>query len=1406
MARHRRGRLLFCAATLALVAGGPLRADTAVLEPAKDNTLYEPIPPNNVVTSNGHGTTMFAGRTNSSSVIRRCLLDFDIAGTIPPGSTIHDVSLALYVDRVGNTGFYWFDLHRVTAEWGEGPSATTQGQGVPAANCDALPDAPPDCENDATWFDRYFLVSPWETPGGDFGPVRASQEIGPQFATYVWSDPLMVQDVQDWLLYPPGDHGWLLKARDEMPPDTAKRMITREATNPAFRPKLTVTYTPPSEPYGGCCEGTTCSLRTAAQCATIPGAVYSGDGTTCVPNSCVAAACCATDGTCSTELPQDCTAPSTFQGDGSSCGSVYCPLALTPFLDALPIPPTAVPVGGAAGGAATYDLTMKEFQQTLHSELPPTTVWGFDDGVHGPSFPGPTVEARSGEPVTVNWINDLRELSTGLLRLDHALEVDTSCIHGAEDMAKTVVHLHGAHVPAAFDGYPEATFLPGDPPETYYYPNGQQAAHLWYHDHALGLTRLNVTMGLAGLYYLRDALEDALDLPAGPYEIPLVIQDRRIDASGALSYPADWQEMVHGDKILVNGRVWPYLDVDRGQYRFRILNGSGSRTYTLSLVPPSGTLDFTVIGTEGGLLEAPISGVAELTIGPAERYDVIVDFSAFDAGDAILLENGAGAPFPGGPVDVTNVMQFRVGPSAGDTDPLPASLRDVEELPEASAAVTRYFTLRRQNNDACGGERWVINGLSWDEITEFPELGTTEIWQFYNNSGVSHPMHMHLVFFQILDRNGGQPPPWERGWKDTVMVGPQETVRVIARFTDYKGKYPYHCHILEHEDHEMMRQFQTVDCGDGVLDPTEDCDDAGLNGSAASCCTSSCRFAIGTPCADDGSCVTRSCLAGECTPAVLTEHSQSPLAVGVAESLGIGDFDGSGSLDLAVPLYYDTVVAIELGDGTGGFSPAGQFDVSTTPSPHAIAVADFDRDDAPDLAVTNADEHSVTVLLGDGAGGFAASPTSPLPVGSVPYSIVAGDFDGNDTPDLLTANLGSQDLSILLGDGAGGFQQAPASPLALGALPVGLAARDLDLDGDLDVAILDDGYLGSISILLGDGAGGFVPAPDSPIDVGWLTQAFAVGSFDPGGTPDLVVTRCTSCNGDLPVDNLAVLLGDGAGGFAPAPTSPLSTPDSPRIAVLDWSGDGRDDLVLGSSELWGLGVLEGDGIGGFSAPASLAVVAPFPTAIGVGDLDANGFADLATTSWEGQVWILLNALVANGAVCDAGPCVTGACDVGVCTAGAPTCVEGGSCPQELDGDGDGFMLCEADCDDAAGETHPGASEVNDGLDNQCPGDLGHGIADEISGLASFVRVDIHRRFTWPPQAGATQYEVARSTLVDFAADCRRVLTPETFVDDPENPLPGAVFHYLVRPVAPNVGSWGQRSDGTERVIVCKDEV
>jgi spore coat protein A len=731
------------------------------------------------------------------------------------------------------------NLHRVTSDWGE---AASHADGEEGKGIDAL-------VGDATWTYRFWETTLWTNPGGDYNPtVSGTAVVGNQTGFYSWSSAGMATDVQAWLDTPVTNYGWIVIGIPSGPSEQqAKRFDSRENSNTSRRPVLEITFTSPAQ-TGACCstEGS-CTVTDPASCS----GTYQGDGAVCSPNPCPqpTGACCYPDqfATCVEQTEASCTG--TWQGALSVCSPNPCPVVLTPFVDALPLPSVAQPVSGSSGSAADYTITMKQVTQQLHRDLSPTTVWGYDDGTTGGTFPGPTIEAWRDLPVTVTWANDLRD-SVGTPRTDHYLPVDT-CPHGVNDASpRTVVHLHGGHVAAEFDGYPEDTFLPGQQ-AVYEYPNWQEAATIWYHDHALGITRLNVYMGLAGFYLIRDANEASLGLPSGEFEVPLVIQDRTFNPDGSLYYPTLWQEHFFGDTILVNGKAWPFLNVIKGKYRFRLLNGSNSRVYRLSL---SNGASFQVIGTDGGLLSAPVT-VSEILIPPGERYDLVIDFQSYTTGTEILLVNSAPAPFPGipGVGVIPNVMKFVVTGQTGHTAALPLNLNTIEILQESDAVISRDFELEKADG-VCTTSVWLINGLGWDEITELPKLGDTEIWRFINKSGVSHPMHMHLVFFQVLDIQPGQvtggvwsptgpalpPPPEEAGWKDTVKVEPFDAVRVIARFEDFVGKYPYHCHILEHEDHEMMRQFQTTTvCGDGFRGlPVEECDDGNTlpgDGCSATC-------------------------------------------------------------------------------------------------------------------------------------------------------------------------------------------------------------------------------------------------------------------------------------------------------------------------------------------------------------------------------------------------------------------------------------------------------------------------------------------------------------------------------------------------------------------------------------------
>jgi spore coat protein A, manganese oxidase len=488
--------------------------------------------------------------------------------------------------------------------------------------------------------------------------------------------------------------------------------------------------------------------------------------------------------------------------------------SLTPFVDALPLPANIKSVEMRASPANPtvkipyYRIAAREFFGKVHRDMKPTRMWGFD-GV----FPGPTLDMRSGREVVIEWANELPR--------EHFLPIDHT-LHGAEadkPQVRMVSHVHGAKVPPESDGYPENWVVPGKS-AIYHYPNKQDAAMLWYHDHTMGINRLNILAGLAGTYILRDDSEDTLRLPAGPYEIPLVICDRMFDKDSQLYYPvsdnpkAPWTPEFFGDAYLVNGKILPYLQVEPRKYRFRILNASNGRFYRLSL---SNKQSFVQIGTDQGLLPAPVP-VKRIVIAPGERLDLIVDFKEH-AGEKIQLNDNA-----------VDVMQFRVSSQeVKDDSLLPATLRPIDRIPESAAVKTRMLSLDEVDDPVQNPMTMLLNGKKWhDPVTENPRLNSVEIWNLINPTNDSHPIHLHLVRFQILDRRRFEtfgylseqkimytgpsvpPDPSEAGWKDTVRADPGMVTRIIVPFEGYPGRYVWHCHILEHEDNEMMRPMDVL--------------------------------------------------------------------------------------------------------------------------------------------------------------------------------------------------------------------------------------------------------------------------------------------------------------------------------------------------------------------------------------------------------------------------------------------------------------------------------------------------------------------------------------------------------------------------------------------------------------------
>lgn len=395
-----------------------------------------------------------------------------------------------------------------------------------------------------------------------------------------------------------------------------------------------------------------------------------------------------------------------------------------------------------------------------------TPIWSFDG-----AFPGATIKAKRGREVVVRRIN--------------RLDVPTS------------IHLHGGRVTPDNDGHPLDLIHPGDYKD-YAYPNEQETATLWYHDHTHHHSSRNNLMGLSGLYIIEDPAEDDLNLPRGRYDIPLVVQDRSFRRDGSFKFRGH-HDHERGHHVLVNGRPTPFLKVANRKYRFRILNASNSRGYNLTL---DQARPLVQIASDGGLLPAPAPTVA-LPIWPSERAEIVLDFSQFALGSQVVLQHTD----RNDPTRSRPVMRFDVDREETDTSSLPQALRPMERL--LPGDIERRFDLSFDFHR----NRWEINGKGFDpnRIDVKPQQGTTEKWIFRNLSSATHPMHIHLVHFQILRRSDLTLTAGEMGWKDTVRVDPSTTTEVVVKFPDrFKGRYMFHCHNLSHEDNSMMGQMKIV--------------------------------------------------------------------------------------------------------------------------------------------------------------------------------------------------------------------------------------------------------------------------------------------------------------------------------------------------------------------------------------------------------------------------------------------------------------------------------------------------------------------------------------------------------------------------------------------------------------------
>jgi spore coat protein A len=543
---------------------------------------------------------------------------------------------------------------------------------------------------------------------------------------------------------------------------------------------------------------------------------------------------------------------------------------LRKWVERLPVPPV---LDGRGGGKSFAIAARESTSWRFHPSLPATRTWGYwsDSPAAGLPYLGPTIVATRRPDdtveasVTVEWRN---ELGSAFLPNDPTLM--GAVMPG--DPARIVTHLHGGENHPQFDGTPLQWFAPDGAKGPHYvtntftYYNEQRASMVWYHDHALGNTRTNVYAGLAGAYIIRDDRDtgepgNPLGLPAGPYEIPLVLQDKTFNADGSMFYPTQgvtpyhrqWVPEFFGDVAVVNAKIWPFLDVEPRRYRLRIVNGSQSRLYNLQFAneKTGATLPFAQIGTDGGLLRAPVPMNA-LLIAPGERADVIVDFAG-QRGASFIVTNNARAPYPmGGRATLSQLLKIRVNQAMQGVDATtPAaelSLPALAALPDP--IVTRVQHLSETLDPISGApinlnveDAAYLNANGLPDVTTRPQAGATEDWLLVNTTADTHPIHLHLVTFEVIDRRpfsvAAYDPatqaitytgptvaaaPNENGRKDTVQAHPGQVTRIRARFElpdegtielppdvgVSNPQYVWHCHILEHEENDMMRAFEVV--------------------------------------------------------------------------------------------------------------------------------------------------------------------------------------------------------------------------------------------------------------------------------------------------------------------------------------------------------------------------------------------------------------------------------------------------------------------------------------------------------------------------------------------------------------------------------------------------------------------
>lgn len=556
------------------------------------------------------------------------------------------------------------------------------------------------------------------------------------------------------------------------------------------------------------------------------------------------------------------------------------PTGVTPFTEELPTLADLGVVDMTPGGATTLD--MVNARHHFHSGLGAADTFAYRVPGGTQTYLGPVVVAR--QDVAFDLTVNNRLTSHPL-----AFAIDPALVPAGSDDAhapRTSTHLHGGNTTPDSDGGPLDVFTPGSS-RTYHYGNTQEAAGLWYHDHALGLTRLNVYAGLAGGYLVRneDDPGDGTVLPPPPFEVPLILQDRMFRPDGTLDYPPNmnpttpraWAPEFFGDVATVNGKAWPNLDVVRGKYRFRVYNGSNARFYNLRFLVAGSATTFFQIGTDGGLLDAPVK-MNRLLLGPGERADVVLDFERLPAGTRVTVTNDARSPFPDGPtaeavggMPLRRIMRFTVtGGGSPWTAPLPRQLRATPITRLAAhrteATVKRNMTLVEILDEDDAPQGALLNNRTFESVDYrgVPiESDALEQWNLINLTGDAHPIHLHFTQFQVLNRQRidaeayltavygaddlvpgtgaytspainpsatpylvGPPrpaPTHERGWKDTVVAMPGEVTRILVPFgagaaggeplaigASHTGEYVWHCHILEHEDNDMMQRYRIL--------------------------------------------------------------------------------------------------------------------------------------------------------------------------------------------------------------------------------------------------------------------------------------------------------------------------------------------------------------------------------------------------------------------------------------------------------------------------------------------------------------------------------------------------------------------------------------------------------------------